>query len=100
MRLRGQEYTGRDVPKVCELIWKPAIWTTSFPSVPLAVPLPYVMANAWLVLVNEDEAEESKAWMPLQADDVHPEPMRKRSAEPESMMTLYATGGVPIAIVP
>jgi hypothetical protein len=88
------------VPKVCELTWKPAIWTTSFASVPLAVPLPYVTSNAWPVLVKEDEDEESNAWMPLQAEDMHPELMRKRSEEPESRMTLYATGGVPIAIVP
>ena len=88
------------MPKVWELTWKPAIWTTSFPSVPLAVPLPYVMENAWLVPVNEDETDESKVGRPLQADDVHPELMRKRSAEPVSRMTLYATGGVPIAIVP
>jgi hypothetical protein len=58
------------------------------------------MANAWPVLVNEDEADESKAWIPLQVDDVHPEPMRKRSAEPLSRITLNATGGVPTAIVP
>jgi hypothetical protein len=45
------------------------------------------MENGWLVLLNVDDDDPEKVCRPLQADDVHDEETRNRSAEPVSRMT-------------
>ena len=58
------------------------------------------MENGCVVLVKVEEDDGLKAGMPVQLLDTHSEETRKRSAEPVSRMTSYATGGVPTAIEP
>jgi hypothetical protein len=58
------------------------------------------MENPSVVLVKVEEDDDWNDGMPEQALDTHSEETRKRSAEPVSRMTSYATGGVPTAIEP
>lgn len=49
----GKDQLG--TPKTCLSTWKPANWTTSVPRYPLASPLPYLIENAWVRLLYEEE---------------------------------------------
>ena len=58
-----------------------------------------MIENFWVRLLYVEEVDVSNVGMPWQFCEQELS-ATQRSAEPVSRMTLYATGGVPIAIEP
>lgn len=70
----------------------PATDTVSAQCRPCAAPLPYVIVHVSAAPTNvDDDSVPSAMWL----HPLHASPGTHRSAEPESMIRLYVTGGVP-----
>ena len=73
--------------------------TVSVSSVPEAVPLPYVIEKAVLVVFDVLELEDEYVVVSLE-QPTQLEVAMMRSAEPVSMITSKSVAGVPTEIVP